>query len=283
MKFLIPCLLFVSSFAFGQAVQYAQHENLHWTHGQTITLTYSPALAPAQIPPAVAVQTLTEVANRLNGLGLPGLTIALGNMNLPNACEHRDRNTVHVCWGPRGTRRADPFNFPMSDGSSFWREGMIILGNEVDWNDASRPFKQQVYHYLLHVIGFAHPDRAGAPSVINNIGNDLQPIDIEGLQSLFAPGRCAVTYDEHGTVYIPFVRYAGRAYTARLQHQGGGQFTIVPGTLGMYSAQSLPITPCQNLEMTSSGEFRVPEVWAGGVLTSATLQFSNNRFTVIGR
>lgn len=287
MKYLIPCLLFISSFAFGQAQPYAAYENIHWNHGKPVVLTYSHSGAPGTVPASVAIDTLNTVANRLNGLGLPGLTVVVGATNLPNACAHKDRDTVHVCWEVRDGRRADSINTPMSDGSSFWREGIIILGNQADWTDATRPFKQQIYHYLMHILGFAHPVRPadnGLPSVINNIGDDLSQVDIEGLQMMYAPGRCAVTYDEHGQVYIPFVSYAGRAYTARLQHQGGGTFTIVPGTLGMYSAQNIPVTPCQNLTMTSSGVLQIPEVWVNGSLIWATLQFgSNNSFTVTAR
>ena len=281
MKFLIPCLLFLSSLAFGQAQPYEAYENIHWNHGQTVTLTYSPTDAPAAVPASVAVQTLTEVAARLNGLGIPGLNVALGDMNLPNSCAHKDRNTVHICWEFRNNRRADSINTPMSDGSSFWREGIIILGYQADWTDATRPFKQQIYHYLMHILGFAHPVRpaaGGLPSVVNNIGEDLTQVDIDGLRAMYAPGRCALTYDEHGAVHVPFVSYAGKAYTARLQHQGGGAFTIVPGTLGVYSELNLPATPCQNLTMTPSGELHVPEVWIGNSLRWATLQFANNGF-----
>lgn len=288
MKTLIAfcCCLFTASLAFGQAMPYAPEEGLYWIDGKTVVITYSPTDAPAAVPPAAMAQALADVEAKLNSLNLPGLHVTIGRLDLPNACAHRERNVVHVCWEPRDGRRADSIMSANTDGSTFWRESVIVLGNQADWTDPTRPLYQQLQHYLLHILGFAHPSREpGAPaSIINNNAFELTQLDIDGLAAMYGGTRCALRYyEESGQVYVPYVTYRGHAYTARLQHVGGGQFTIVPGSLGMYGSARYPLTPCQSLVLDDSGELHLPQVWVGGSLNWATLQFANERFTLVGR
>jgi hypothetical protein len=240
---------------------------------------------PAIAPPGYVEQTIADVEARLNGLNLPGLTVRVGRLDLPNACAHKDRNTIHICWEPRDGRRADSFNNGNTDGTTFWREGMILLGNNADWTDATRPLYQQLQHYLLHIIGFSHPERTGPASVINNNAMDLTAQDIGGLQTMYTATRCALTYDADGTMRIPFVTYQGLAYTGRIKRDSDGGFSIVEGTLGRYGYPSMlvapiPTTPCLGLQIDGTNELHLPQVWVNGSLRWLTLHFTGERFTV---
>lgn len=283
-------LLFASATALAQPVAwpYAEEEGIHWIEGKTVNITYSHTDAPATVTQAMANQVLADVEARLNGLGISGLNVTIGRRDITTACSYRERNSVHICWEPRDGRRADSINTGYTDGSEFWREGLIILGNQADWTDQTRPLYQQVQHYLLHILGFAHPEREPdrAISVINNNSLDLTQLDIDGLRTMYGGGRCALRYESNGTVRVPFVMYQGSAYTARLQHDGGRGLTIVPGSLGRYGNASfnvskpIPTTPCHGLSIDGTGEFHVPEVWIGGQLRWATLRMANGGFTV---
>lgn len=285
------CLLFASGSTFAQAVAwpYAEEEGIHWIDGKTVNITYSHAGAPAAVTQAMANQVLADVEARLNGLGLSGLRVQIGNRDITTGCAYRARNSVHICWEPRDGRRADSINSGHTDGNEFWREGIIILGNQENWTDPTRPLYQQVQHYLLHILGFAHPEREPerAISVINNNALDLTQLDIDGLRAMYGGGRCALQYASDGTVRIPFVRYQGGAYTARLQHDGQRGLTIIPGSLGRYGnggynvSNPIPTTPCHGLAIDGNNELHIPEVWIGGQLRWATLRFVNGSFTVV--
>jgi hypothetical protein len=292
MKKLLASLLLLasasiaSSAALSQSYTYAPEEGIHWIDGKTVTITYSPNGVPGVAPPGYVEQTIADVEARLNALNLPGLTVRVGRLDLPNACAHKDRNTVHICWELRDGRRVDSINTGNTDGASFWREGIIILANNADWTDATRPLYQQLHHYLLHILGFSHPARdGGPPSVINNNAMDLTAQDIEGLQNMYTSTRCAVTYDTNGTIRIPFVTYQGLAYTGRIQRDSAGGFSLVPGTLGRYGYPSvlvapIPTSPCQGLQIDGSNELHLPQVWVNGELRWLTLRFTGERFTV---
>jgi hypothetical protein len=284
-------LLLASSATFAQVVAwpYAEEEGIHWIDGKTVNITYSHAGAPSTVSQAMATQVLADVEARLNGLGLPGLHVQIGRRDITTACDYRERNSVHICWEVRQGRRADSINTGYTDGSEFWREGIIILGNQEDWTDPTRPLYQQVQHYLLHILGFAHPEREPerAISVINNNANDLTQIDIDGLRAMYGGGRCALQYNANGTVNIPFVSYQGGAYTARLQHDGGSGLAIVPGSLGRYGNGGfnvpgpIPTSPCHGLAIDGNNQLHIPAVWINGLSHWATLRMENGAFRVI--
>lgn len=285
-KFVASCLLFASSFTFGQVTPpYDPLDGIYWIDGKTVTITYSPKDAPATVSASQMAQVIAQVEARINGLNIPGLRVAVGRLDLPNACAHKERNIVHVCWEARVDRRVDSIMSVNTDGSAFWRESLLLFSNTADWTDPTRPVYQQFMHYLLHVLGLTHP-RDGTiryESVINNNTMDLAQNDIDGLRALFTATRCALAYNaDTGIVDVPFVTYAGRAYRARLQNLGGGNFSIVPGSIAMYSSGNMPLTPCQALVVDGTGEFHVPQVWIGGTLYWATLRLgANNRLTVL--
>jgi hypothetical protein len=285
-KFIASCLLFASHLAFGQVTPpYDPADGIYWIDGKTVTITYSPTDAPAAVSASQMAQVIAQVEARINGLNIPGLHIAVGRLDLPNACAHKERNVVHVCWEPRIDRRVDSIVSVNTDGSVFWRESLILMSNSADWTDPTRPVYQQFMHYLLHVLGLTHP-RDGTiryESVINNNTMDLSQGDIDGLRALFTDTRCALSYDSGtGSVDVPFVNFGGRAYSAKLQNEGGGSFSIVPGTIAMYGSGYTPTTPCQSLAIDASGEFHVPQVWIGGSLYWATLRLgANNRLSLV--
>jgi hypothetical protein len=284
------CLLFVSGTVLGQGVAwpYAPEEGIHWIDGKTVNITYSHTDAPSTVSRAAALQVLADVEARLNGLGIAGLRVQIGRTDITTACNYRQRNSVHICWEPRQGRRADSMNTGYTDGASFWREGWIILGNQADWTDPTRPLYQQVQHYLLHVLGFAHPDRTTVVSVINNNSMDLTQVDIDGLRAMYGPGRCALTLDGSGVITVPFAMYLGSAYTAKLKDDGANGFTIVPGSIGRYGdggynvMEPIPISPCQSLAIDGNNELHLPEVTVGGQTRWMTLRLANGAFRVTG-
>jgi hypothetical protein len=285
-KFVASCLLFASSFAVGQTTPpYDPSEGLYWIDGKTVTITYSPKDAPATVSTSDMAQVIAQVEARLNGLNIPGLHVAVGRLDLPNACDHKAPNVVHVCWEARVDRRVDSIMSINTDGSTFWRESLILMANTADWTDPTRPLYQQVMHYLMHILGFTHP-RDGTiryESVINNNTMDLSQGDIDGLRAMFTETRCALSYNAStGVVDVPYASYMGHAYKAQLQNVGGGQFTLVPGSLAQYSSSNLPLTPCQGLVIDASNEFHIPQVWVGGNLYWATLHLASGRFTLTG-
>jgi hypothetical protein len=285
-KFVASCLLFASSLTFGQVVTppYDPSEGLYWIDGKTIMITYSPKDAPAAVSTSQMAQVIAQVEARINGLNIPGLRVAVGRLDLPNACAHKERNVVHVCWEARVDRRVDSIMSVNTDGSTFWRESLILMSNTADWTDPTRPVYQQFMHYLLHILGFAHPRDGDTryESVINNNTMDLSQGDIAGMRAVFTSTRCALSYNPStGTVDVPYVSYFGRAYKAQLQNAGGGQFTLVPGSVAMYSSGNPPLTPCQGLAIDASNEFRIPQVWIGGSLYGGTLRLEGDRFRVV--
>jgi len=288
MKALIAfCFLLASPLAFSQIVTppYEESEGLYWIDGKTVTITYSPKDAPATVSASQMAQVIAQAEARINGLNIPGLHVAVGRLDLPNACADKAPNVVHVCWETRIDRRVDSIMEINTDGATFWRESLLLFANNADWTDPTRPVYQQFMHYLLHVLGLTHP-RDGTTryeSVINNNVMDLSQGDIDGLRAVFSATRCALSYDaSKGTVEVPYVSIGGRAYSAQLQNLGGGNFSVVPGSVAMYSSSRAPTTPCQGLVVDGSGEFHVPQVWIGGSLYWATLRLgANNRLTLV--
>jgi hypothetical protein len=133
---------------------------------------------------------------------------------------------------------------------------------------------------MLHIVGFGHP----VGDSVQNGAADFTTLDINGLQLMYGADSCAVTYDAAThTVDIPFVKYRGGTYTARLQHSGGADFTLVPGSVGLLNSGNMPLSRCQNLEVDGNGELRIPQVRVGGDLYWATLRLANGRFTLTGR
>jgi hypothetical protein len=286
--FIAFCFLLASNVAFSQIVTppYDPSEGLYWIDGHTVTITYSPKDAPATVSASQMAQVIAQAEARINGLNIPGLRIAVGRLDLPNGCADRSPNIVHVCWEHRVDRRVDPMMYIRTDGSTFWNDSYLLFANNADWTDPTRPLYQQFMHYLLHVLGLAHPRDGNIrfESVINNNVNDLSQGDIDGLRAVFTATRCALSYNaSNGTVDVPYVSVGGKAYSAQLQNLGGGNFSVVPGSLSMYSSTKLPLTPCQGLKVDASGEFHVPQVWVGSGLYWATLRLgANNRLTLQG-
>ena len=285
MKSLIACLLFASNLALAQTTPpYDPSEGLYWIDGKTVTITYSPKDAPATVSASAMAQVIAQVEARINSLNIPGLHVAVGRLDLPNACAHQERNVVHVCWEARIDRRVDSIMSVNTDGSTFWRESLVLMSNTADWTDPTRPLYQQVMHYLLHILGLTHPRDGDIryESVINNNTMDLSQGDIDGLRAVFSATRCALSYNAGtGIVDVPYASYLGHAYKVQLQNAGGGQFTVVPGSLTMYSSSNLPLTPCQGLAVDASNEFHIPQVWVGNSLYSATLQLEGGRFRLV--
>lgn len=281
----VLCWLFLSGAALAQPVAwpYAPEEKIYWIEGKTVNITYSHTDAPSTVSLAMANQVLADVEARLNGLGIPGLRVQIGRRDITTACNYRERNSVHICWELRDGRRADSINTPMTDGSTFWREGIIILGNQADWTDPTRPLYQQVQHYLLHILGFAHPEREPdrAISVINNNSMDLTQLDIDGLRNMYGGSRCVLSVD-NGVLAIPFVNYRGRAYGGRLQHDGQSGYMIVPGSVSVFSSSNYPISPCHDLTIDGNNELYIPDVRIGGQLRWATMRFTGSGFTMTG-
>lgn len=282
MKLSTSCLLAASTLvavnAFAQPAPYSPEERIHWIDGETVTITYSHSGAPAGVTPALAAEVLADIEAKFDGLNLPGLDVQVGNRDIANGCLGTGRNTVHICWEPRTGTTADASNTGRTDGSSFWREGNIILSSSATWSEAS--VYSTLMHYMLHVLGFGHP----VGDSVQNGASDLTQIDIQGLQALYGHGACALSYDgATGQVHIPFVRYRGGTYTARLQHNGGNDFTIIPGSIGVLNSMNMPTSRCQGLAIDGNNELHIPEVYVGGGLYWATLRFENNRLTLTGR
>src|SRR5688572_32996997 len=108
-KFVASCLLFVSQLGFGQIITpaYDPVDGIYWMDGKTVTITYSPKDAPATVSASQMAQVIAQAEARINGLGIPGLRVAVGRLDLPNACAHKEPNIVHVCWEARVDRRVD--------------------------------------------------------------------------------------------------------------------------------------------------------------------------------
>jgi len=82
------------------------------------------------------------------------------------------------------------------------------------------------------------------------------------------------------------VKYAGGAYTARLQYDGARGLSIIPGSIGKFGpggfgvSNAVPISPCHGLALDGSNELHIPDVRVGGQARWVTLQMVNGRFTV---
>ncbi|HEY0961600.1 MAG TPA: hypothetical protein VGE69_04510 [Pseudomonadales bacterium] len=282
MKLSASCLFaaatLVSGIAFAQPAPYSAQERIHWIDGQTVTITYSPAGAPAQVSSAAAAKVLADIEAKFDSLGIAGLDVAIGNREVANGCAGVGRNTVHICWEPRTGTTADARNTGNTDGSVFWREGTIILSSSTTWTEAS--VYATLMHYMLHVLGFGHP----VGDSVQNGAADLTALDISGLQTMYGAGSCALTYDATlRQVEIPFVKYRGGTYTARLQHNGGNDFTIVPGSIGMLNSANMPTSRCHGLAIDANNDLYIPQVNVGNSLFWANLRFENGRLTLTGR
>ncbi|MGV3591916.1 MAG: hypothetical protein ACO1PZ_09520, partial [Gammaproteobacteria bacterium] len=127
---------------------------------------------------------------------------------------------------------------------------------------------------------FGHP----VGDSVQNGAADLTQLDINGLLAMYGSGSCALTYDAGTrTVDIPFVKYRGGTYTARLQHNGGNDFTIVPGSIGMLNSGNMPTSRCHGLAIDGNNDLHIPEVRVGDGLYWATLRYENGRLTMTGR
>lgn len=280
MKLSASCLFvtasLVSGTALAQPAPYSPDDRIHWIDGEAVTITYAPG--GAAVSSAVAADVLADIEAKFDSLGIAGLNVAIGNRDVANGCDGVGRNTVHICWEPRTGTMADARNTGRTDGASFWREGNIILSSSETWSEAA--LYSTLMHYMLHVLGFGHP----VGDSVQNGAADLTALDISGLQTMYGAGSCALTYDAGSrTVDIPFVRYSGGTYSAQLQHNGGNDFTIVPGTIGMWNSTNMPTTRCQGLAIDGNGDLQIPQVRVGDGLYWANLRFANGRLTLTGR
>lgn len=280
MKLPASCLFaaatLVSGIALAQPAPYSAEERIHWIDGETVTITYAPG--GAAVSNTVAAEVLADIEAKFDGLNIAGLNVAIGNRDVATGCDGASRNTVHICWEPRTGTTADARNVGNTDGSVFWREGTIILSSSTTWTEAS--LYTTLMHYMLHVLGFGHP----VGDSVQNGAADLTQLDINGLQTMYGSGSCALTYDASTrTVNIPFVKYRGGTYTARLQHNGGNDFTIVPGSVGMLNSGNMPTSRCHGLAIDGNNDLHIPEVRVGSGLYWANLRFENGRLTMTGR
>jgi len=283
MKLSASCLFLAASFLTGSAfaqqpAPYSPTDRIHWIDGQAVTLTYSQSGAPSSVSSALAAKVLADIEAKFDGLNISGLNVNIGNRDITTGCGATARNTVHICWEPRTGTTADSSNSGRTDGTTFWREGSIVLSSSATWTEAS--LYSTLMHYMLHVLGFGHP----VGDSVQNGATDLTQLDINGLQTMYGAGTCALTYDAGSrTVDIPFVKYRGGTYTARLQHNGGNDFTIVPGSVGMLNSMNMPMSRCHGLSIDGNNDLHIPQVRVGNGLYWANLRMENGRLTLTGR
>ena len=296
-KLLAPLLLCASSAALSQTPEYALDYHIFWNYDVPVTLTYSTLDAPPSAPYAVVLEVLADVEARINGLNIPGLSVRIGRTDLSVPCESRTRSEALICWENRTGETSNFQTYNRTDDVNYWHEANIIMGKNTVWTEAM--LYEWILHNVMHVVGFSHPHGTSGESVLHN-APDLTQMDIDALQQRYRADRCALTYGTNGQVNFPFVKYMGGAFTASLQHDGGQDFSLVPGTLGRYGSQGyntpamqdsarlrvsvpVPATPCPALEIDGNNELYVPEVKVNGVTYEATLKFENGKFTLMNR
>lgn len=294
-KLIASVLLCAAGTAFGQTPEYALDYHIFWNYDVPVTLTYSTLDAPPSAPRALVLDVLGDVEARINGLDIPGLSVRIGRTDLSVSCDSRARNEALICWENREGETSNFQTYNRTDDVAYWHEANIIMGKNTVWTEAM--LYEWILHHVMHIVGFSHPHGTPGESVLHD-APDLTQMDIDALRNRYRADRCAVTYEGNGQIFLPFVKYLGGAYTARLQHDGASGFTLVPGTFGRYGSQGFnpppmqdsaqlrvpvpaPATPCPALEIDGNNELFVPEVRVGGVMYEGTLKLVNDRFTLI--
>lgn len=296
-KLLVSLLLCASGAAFSQTPEYALDYHIFWNYDVPVTLTYSTLDAPPSAPRALVLDVLADVEARINGLNLPGLSVRIGRTDLSVPCDSRSRNEALICWENREGETSNFQTYNRTDDVDYWHEANIVMGKNTVWTEAM--LYEWILHHVMHIVGFSHPHGTPGESVLHD-APDLTQMDIDALRNRYRADRCALTYGANGQINFPFVKYMGGGFTATLQHEGGANFSLVPGTLGRYGSQGFntpplqdsarlrvpvpaPATPCAPLEIDGNNELFIPEIRVGGALYEATLVLGNGRFTLRSR
>lgn len=274
------CLLFLSSFAFGQYEPYPNDYGWFWIQGKTVTLAYSHLNAPANVSQTTMLQVLARMEAAIDGLNISGLTAQVDTNVKATGCATADRNMVVLCWGAVSTGSG---NFTSTGGLdtslNVWREGRITLDNVLTvWTNADMIYAQAM-HQFLHVVGFQHPSTASGTSVLNGAA-ELTAIDVAGLQAKYGANGCTLTYDSNKNIAIPYVTFRGNAYKVTIHHNGGASFSLVPGTVSQYGGTNIPLTHCQNLAVDGTNQIHFDSVNVNGNIYWGDMVYANGALTL---
>ena len=269
--------LFAAASLLLSSLTFAQTANIYdpaetgwfWIDGKTVTIAYSAADAPDSVPNSLMMQVLADVEGKLDGLNVPGLSVAIDTNVRNTNCEARQHNQVLVCWEAITGNTGNFANVGGMGGTTAWQAASLVVDKQTVWTRDT--LYTTVMHQLLHILGFGHPEGSG--NSIMNGAADITSIDIAGLQTMFTT-RCVFPYNATDkTVVLPFVTYRDNAYNVTVHNDGNNNFSLA--TVSMWTAASPPKTPCQGLAVDGNNELHVPAVNVGGASIWADLRLQN--------